>query len=132
MLDWEAPARESYDRVAEPYAEFTREAVSGNAYMAGVYATLALRARGRPCVRRWLTLVWAWLVGAAPGWTRRRRYWRRPVSGHDRIRPSQRSRREVRGGFHSQRPPADCQRRRCLLLVGAASFSGRQHRHRTG
>jgi SAM-dependent methyltransferase len=61
--DWETDTRESYDRVAEPYADFTREAASGgNAYMSGVYATLASLVRGTAAPA---TVV---DVGCGPGW----------------------------------------------------------------
>lgn len=40
-IDWISDTRESYDRVAQPYADFTSGAATTNAYMIGTYRVLA-------------------------------------------------------------------------------------------
>lgn len=54
-MDWVADTRDSYDRVAQPYADFTCGADTANAYMIGTYGMLAGlcrndRAPSRPAV----------------------------------------------------------------------------------
>jgi len=63
-LDWQARARESYDRVAKPYADLTRSATTSDVYMAGDYARLAALAKGDPRGGK-ATVV---DVGCGPGW----------------------------------------------------------------